>query len=373
MVVGAGLYGAVFANRLHRHGLKCLVIEKRHHPGGNVYCENVEGINVHKYGPHIFHTNNKQIWKFVNDFTEFNRFTYSPLANYNGELFSLPFNMNTFRQLWGIKTPDEALQMIKKQRKPFRKTTPKNLEEQALSLVGKDIYETLIKGYTEKQWGCKATEVPAFIIKRLPLRLTFDNNYFNDRFQGIPVEGYNNIIKSLLKDIPIKTSVNYFEDRHYFNSVVQNILFTGCIDEFFDYEFGQLDYRSLRFETQFLEKENYQGVAAVNFTNREVPFSRIIEHKHFEFGKQPHTIITKEFPESFNHNNEPFYPVNDSKNNCLFEKYKKKAASFPKLHFGGRLGHYKYYNMDEVIEKALEHANQAIITNAEKANPFNLN
>lgn len=354
LVVGAGLYGAVFAHEANLRGKKCLVIDKRTHIGGNIYCENIDGINVHKYGPHIFHTDNKMVWEYVNRFVEFNHFIYSPIANYKGHLYSLPFNMNTFNQLWGVKTPEEAKLKIKEQRADYAHiTNPLNLEEQALVLGGKDIYEKLIKGYTEKQWGRPATEIPAFIIRRLPFRFTFDNNYFNHPYQGIPIGGYNVLIEKLLRNIEVRTGINFFENRELFESVAHKILFTGKIDEFFNYQYGKLEYRSLHFETEQIESENFQGVAGMNYTDRETPFTRIVEHKHFEFGTQASTIITREYPQEFSNNNEPYYPINDSKNQAILTKYQGLAAKQSNFTFGGRLAEYKYYDMHQIILAAL--------------------
>ena len=353
LIVGAGLYGSIFAYEMNKIGKKCLVIDKRNHVGGNIYTEELEGINVHKYGAHIFHTSNKEVWNYINQFCEFNNYINSPIANYKGEIYNLPFNMNTFNKLWGVVTPTEAKEKIEEQKKEFGITEPKNLEEQAISLIGKDIYEKLIKGYTEKQWGRKATELPTFIIKRLPVRFTYDNNYFNDRYQGIPIDGYTKIIEKMLERIDIKLNTNFFDNREYFENIADKIVFTGMIDEFYNYKFGRLEYRSLKFETEILDKENYQGNAVVNYTEREIPYTRIIEHKHFEFGKQEKTVITKEYPSEWKEGDEPYYPVNDEKNNKLYEKYKELADKEEKVIFGGRLGNYKYYDMDKVIEKVL--------------------
>ena len=317
LIVGAGLYGSIFAFEMNKKGKKCLVIDKRDHIGGNIYCENIEGINVHKYGAHIFHTSNKEVWEYINQFCEFNNYINSPVANYKGEIYNLPFNMNTFNKLWGVRTPEEARRKIEEQKKEFGIVESKNLEEQAISLIGKDIYEKLIKGYTEKQWGRKATELPAFIIKRLPVRFIYDNNYFNDRYQGIPIGGYTKIIEKMLEGIEIKLNTNFFDNREYFENIAEKIVFTGMIDEFYNYQFGKLEYRSLRFETEILNEENYQGNAVVNYTEREIPYTRIIEHKHFEFGKQEKTVITREYPSEWKEGDEPYYPVNDEKNNNL--------------------------------------------------------
>ena len=331
LIVGSGLFGSVFAHEMSKLEKKCLVIDKRNHSGGNIYCENIENINVHKYGPHIFHTNDKYIWDYVNQFAEFNHFVYSPLSYSKGKLFNLPFNMNTFYQLWGCLNPNEAQQKIKSQIEEFGAENPKNLEEQALSLVGKDIYETLIKGYTEKQWGRKATELPAFIIKRLPVRFTFDNNYFNDKYQGIPIGGYNKITEGLLKGIELQLNTNFFENRDYYESLADKIVFTGKIDEYFNFEFGQLEYRSLRFETEVLDIENFQGNAGINYNDIEYSFTRIIEHKHFEFGKQKKTIITREYPEDWTPKKEAFYPVNDKKNQDIYQLYKQKSEQLDNI------------------------------------------
>lgn len=353
LVVGAGLFGSVFAHEMTKRGKTCFVIDKRDHLGGNVYCENVEGINVHKYGAHIFHTNNKRIWDYVNSFVEFNRYTNSPVANYKGELYSLPFNMNTFYQLWKVKTPEEAKAKIQQQVEESGIKKPKNLEEQAISLVGKDIYEKLIKGYTEKQWGRKATELPAFIIKRLPVRFTFDNNYFNDKYQGIPIGGYNKLVEGLLEGIETQTGVDFFANQEMYEGMAETVVFTGKIDEYFNYQFGKLEYRSLEFEHETLNIPNYQGNAVVNYTEAEIPFTRILEHKHFEFGKQDKTVITKEYPKEWEEGCEPYYPVNDDKNSTTYSKYKKLAEQTPNVIFGGRLAEYKYYDMHQVIASAL--------------------
>lgn len=336
LIVGAGLFGSVFANEAKKKGKRCLVIDKRKHIGGNVYTENIEGINVHKYGAHIFHTSNKEIWDYVNSFIEFNRFTNSPIANYEGKLYNLPFNMNTFYQLWGVKTPEEARKKINEQREAYQHIiNPKNLEEQALVLGGEDIYEKLIKGYTEKQWGRPASQIPAFIIRRLPFRFTFDNNYFNDTFQGIPIGGYTKLIEKLLIGIDVRTDVNYFEQRATLDQLAKKIVYTGKIDEFFDYQFGKLEYRSLHFENKLLNIPNFQGNAVVNYTDRMVPFTRIIEHKHFEFGTQEKTYITHEYPHEFSKDNEPYYPINDDKNQALLVKYQEMAICQNNIIFGG--------------------------------------
>lgn len=360
LVVGSGLYGAVFANEAKLAGKSVLVIDKRPNIAGNVYTENIEGIHVHKYGAHIFHTNNKKVWDYITQFAEFNRFTNSPVANYKGELYSLPFNMYTFNKMWGVVTPEEATTKIEEQKKVARITDPKNLEEQAISLVGTDIYEKLVKGYTEKQWGRPCTELPSFIIKRLPVRLTFDNNYFNALYQGIPVGGYTKMVTNMLDGIEVRLSVNYLENKDEYDAMAKKIIYTGPIDAYFDYKLGALEYRSVRFETEVLDEPNFQGNAAVNYTDRETPWTRIIEHKWFEFGKDengndlPKTVISKEYSSEWKQGDEPYYPVNDEKNSKLFEEYKKLAEQEEKVVFGGRLGEYKYYDMDAVIAAALD-------------------
>lgn len=354
LIVGSGLYGSVFAYEAKKRGKKCLVIDKRNHIAGNIYCENVCGINVHKYGAHIFHTSDKGIWNYVNQFAEFNNYINSPVARYKNELYNLPFNMNTFSKMWGITTPQEAKDVIESQIADLNITEPQNLEEQALSLVGKDVYEKLIKGYTEKQWGRDCKELPAFIIKRLPLRFIYDNNYFNDTYQGIPVGGYTKIIEKLLDGIDVELNVDYLENRDKFNDLAEKIIYTGMIDQFYDYKLGVLEYRSVKFETEELDMENYQGNAVVNYTEKEIPYTRIIEHKHFEFGKQPTTIISREYSSEWKKGDEPYYPVNNEKNNGLYQQYKKLAEKEHKVIFGGRLGGYKYYDMDKVIGAALE-------------------
>ena len=359
LIVGCGLFGAVYAYQLRLLGKKCLIIDKRSHLGGNVYTENINGINVHKYGAHIFHTSNKRVWDFVNSFVEFNRFTNAPVANYKGKLYNLPFNMNTFYQMWGVTTPEEAAAKIESQRLEAGIINPKNLEEQAISLIGKDIYYTLIKDYTEKQWGRKATELPAFIIKRLPVRFTFDNNYFNDKYQGIPVGGYTALIEKMLEGVEVRLNTDYFDDKSYFDSLADKIIYTGEIDRYFDYCYGHLEYRTVRFETELLEGvSNYQGNAVVNYTDAETPYTRIIEHKHFEFGQQPDTIISKEFSKEWQPGDEPYYPVNDEKNSRLYTQYKALADAQDKVIFGGRLAEYKYYDMHQVIEQALNLADK---------------
>ena len=360
LIVGAGLFGAVFAHEAVKAGKTVLVVDKRPHIAGNVYTEDVEGIHVHKYGAHIFHTNNRTVWNYVNQFAEFNRFTNSPVANYHGELYSLPFNMYTFNKMWGVVTPEEAAAKIEGQRKAAGITNLKNLEEQAISLVGTDIYEKLIKGYTEKQWGRPCTELPAFIIKRLPVRLTFDNNYFNALYQGIPVGGYTNMVANMLKGIEVKLNCDYLESKEELDKLADKVVYTGPIDAYFNYNLGPLEYRSVRFETEVLDKPNFQGNAAVNYTDRETPWTRIIEHKWFEFGKDekgndlPKTVISREYSSEWKVGDEPYYPVNDEKNSELYKKYKALADKESKIIFGGRLGEYKYYDMDAVIDSALK-------------------
>ena len=365
LVVGAGLYGAVFAQQAKEAGKSVFVIERRPHIAGNVYTENVEGIHVHKYGAHIFHTNNKTVWDYVQRFADFNRFTNSPVANYKGELYSLPFNMYTFNKMWGVVTPEEAAAKIAEQRKEII-GEPKNLEEQAISLVGRDVYEKLVKGYTEKQWGRDCKDLPAFIIKRLPVRLTFDNNYFNALYQGIPIGGYTKMAERMLEGVEVKLGVDYLSDKEYWDSQARMIVYTGPIDEFFNYSLGNLEYRSVRFETELLEQFNYQGNAAVNYTDRETPWTRIIEHKWFEFGKDqegndlPKTVISREYSSEWHLGDEPYYPVNDEKNGNLYSAYKKLAEKIDKVIFGGRLGEYKYYDMDQVILSALNKSNELL-------------
>ena len=371
LIVGSGLFGATFAHLAHKQGKKCLVIDKRSHLGGNIYCEKIEGINVHKYGAHIFHTSNKKVWDFVNSVVEFNRYTNSPVANYKGKLYNLPFNMNTFYQMWGVTTPEEAQAKIDEQKAEYSEelrvknedmglpNEPHNLEEQAMLLVGKDIYEKLIKGYTEKQWGRKCTELPAFIIKRLPVRLVFDNNYFNDKYQGIPVGGYNKLTDGLLEGIETLTNVDFFENRKFWEGIADKIVFTGKIDEFYGYQLGKLNYRTVRFEQEIIDKSNYQGNAVVNYTEREVPYTRVIEHKHFEmFGAEvyetPKTVISKEYSTEWKDGMEPYYPVNDKQNSELYAQYKALAEKEENVFFGGRLAEYKYYDMAPIIEKVLK-------------------
>jgi len=360
LIVGAGLFGSTFAYMARKAGKSCLVIDKRPHTGGNIYCEDEDGIHVHKYGAHIFHTKNREVWQFVNSLAEFNRYTNSPIANYKGRLYNLPFNMNTFYQMWGVKTPAEALAKINEQRAEMNGREPQNLEEQAISLVGRDIYETLIKGYTEKQWGRKCTDLPAFIIKRLPVRLTFDNNYFSDPYQGIPIGGYNVLTAKLLDGIEVRTNTDFFQQRDYFESLADRIVYTGAIDEYFGYSLGKLDWRTIRFEEQRLDIPSFQGNAVINYTEAEVPFTRIIEHKHFEFGTQPFTVISREYSSEWTGDAEPFYTVNDDRNNRLAAQYKELAAHEPRIIFGGRLAEYKYYDMDQVIASALSAANKSL-------------
>lgn len=354
LVVGTGLFGSIFAREANLRGKSVLVIDKRANIAGNVYTEEIEGINVHKYGAHIFHTNSKKIWNYVNQFAEFNRFTNSPVANYKGELYSLPFNMYTFNKMWGVVTPQEAEAKIDEQRRAAGIIEPRNLEEQAISLVGTDIYEKLIKGYTMKQWGRECKDLPAFIIKRLPVRLTFDNNYFNALYQGIPIGGYTKMVEKMLEGIDVRLSVNYFENREGLNALADKVIFTGPIDEFFSYRLGPLEYRSVRFETEVLDIPNFQGNAAVNYTDSDSPFTRIIEHKWFEFGTQSKTVISREYSSEWKLGDEPYYPVNDEKNGNLYREYKKLADKEEKVLFGGRLGEYKYYDMDAVVESALK-------------------
>ncbi len=359
LIVGSGLFGAVFAHEAKQAGKSVLVLERREHTGGNVYCEQKDGINIHKYGAHIFHTSYEEVWEYVNRFVAFNHFINSPVANYQGHLYNLPFNMNTFRELWDIVTPAQAEAIIAEQRKAV-KGEPQNLEEQAISLVGTDIYTKLIKGYTEKQWGRSCTELPAFIIKRLPVRYTFDNNYFNDRYQGIPVGGYNKLIDALLDGIEVRMGVDYLKERDAYENVAKTVVYTGSIDAYFDYKLGQLEYRGLRFETERLEEKNHQGVAVVNYTEREVPYTRIIEHKHFEFGTQPVTYITREYPADWKRGEEAYYPVNNERNQSLYQKYAELAKREQNVIFGGRLAEYKYYDMDDVIKSALERTREVL-------------
>lgn len=355
VIVGSGLFAGVFAYKAREKGKTVLVVEKRDHIGGNIYCRNVEGINVHQYGAHIFHTSNREVWDFVNSLAEFNRYTNSPVANYKGQMYNMPFNMNTFSKMWGISTPDEARAIIDAQRGSVQ-GEPHNLEEQAISLVGTDIYQKLVKGYTEKQWGRDCTQLPAFIIKRLPVRYTYDNNYFNDLYQGIPIGGYNVIIEKLFQGCDIETGVDYLKNREHYDALGETVVYTGTIDGFYDYRYGKLQYRTVRFETETLDTDNYQGVAVVNYTDRETPFTRIIEHKHFEFGTQPKTVISREYPSEWKEGMEPYYPVNDEKNAAIYGQYVALAQQESRVIFGGRLAEYKYYDMDKVIESAFRAA-----------------
>lgn len=367
LVVGAGLYGAVFAHEAKKAGKSVLVIDKRDNIAGNVYTEKIEGIHVHKYGAHIFHTNNKKVWEYVNQFAEFNRFTNSPVANYHGELYSLPFNMYTFNKMWGVVTPEEAVAKIEEQKKEAGITNPENLEEQAISLVGKDIFEKLIKGYTEKQWGRSCRELPAFIIKRLPVRLTYDNNYFNALYQGIPIGGYTKMVDNMLKGIEVRLGEDYLQQKDEYDSIADRVIYTGAIDAYFNFAIGHLEYRSVRFDTEVLDKPNYQGNAAVNYTDVETPWTRIIEHKWFEFGKDeqgndlPKTVISREYSSEWKPGDEPYYPVNDEKNSSLYSEYKKMADKEDKVVFGGRLGEYRYYDMDAVIASALDMCEKELV------------
>lgn len=360
LIVGSGLFGAVFAHEAKKKGKKCLIIDKRNHQGGNVYCEQIEGINVHKYGAHIFHTNDKEIWEYVNQFVEFNRYTNSPVAFYKDEVYNLPFNMNTFQQLWGVKTPEEAKNKIEEQVKASGIKDPKNLEEQAISLVGFDIYEKLIKGYTEKQWGRKATELPAFIIKRLPVRFTYDNNYFNDKYQGIPIGGYNKLIEGLVDGIEVRLEVDFFAQREELTKLADKIVFTGKIDEYYNNQFGSLEYRSLKFDTKTLDQSNFQGNAVINYTESKIPYTRIIEHKHFEFGTQKKTVVTYEYPDEWSLGKESYYPVNDDKNNAIYNQYKSLSEKDTNVIFGGRLAEYKYYDMHQIIGSALKKSKDSL-------------
>lgn len=355
LIVGTGLFGAVSAYLLKQKGYSICMVDKRGHIGGNVYTENVRGINVHKYGAHIFHTSNKKVWDFVNTFVEFNRYTNSPVANYNGKLYNLPFNMNTFYQMWGVKTPEEAKKKIEEQKKEYYVENPQNLEEQAINLIGKDIYEALIKGYTQKQWGRKCTELPAFIIKRLPVRFTFDNNYFNDKYQGIPEGGYTALIEKMIEGCEVRLGVDYLEKKDELDAIADRVIYTGEIDRYFNYQYGYLQYRTVSFETELLEGvDNYQGNAVVNYTDAYTPYTRVIEHKHFEYGTQPDTVISREYSKEWQPGDEPYYPVNDDKNNAVYAQYKALADAQDKVIFGGRLAEYKYYDMHKVIERAFE-------------------
>lgn len=353
VLVGSGLYSGVIAYMAAKEGKSCLVLEKRDHIGGNIYCETIEGIHVHKYGAHIFHTSSKEVWEFVNSLAEFNRYTNSPIANYKGEIYNMPFNMNTFSRMWGIRTPKEAKEIIDRQRSVIQ-GEPQNLEEQAISLVGTDIYQKLVKGYTEKQWGRDCRELPSFIIRRLPVRFTYDNNYFNDKYQGIPIGGYNVLIDKLFAHADVRTSVDYLEDRETWNAMGETVVYTGAIDAYFGYQLGKLEYRTVRFETEVLDTDNYQGVAVVNYTDRETPYTRVIEHKHFEFGTQPKTVISREYSTAWAEGMEPYYPVNDEKNQELYRRYAELAGKEAHVIFGGRLGEYRYYDMDKVIESAMK-------------------
>ena len=366
LIVGAGLYGSTFAYLATKQGKRCLVIDKREHVGGNLYCENVEGINVHKYGAHIFHTSNKRVWDFVNSIVEFNRYTNSPVANYKGRMYNLPFNMNTFYQMWGVRTPEEAQAKIEEQRREAMEAMrregvgePRNLEEQALTLIGRDIYERLIKGYTEKQWGRSCKDLPAFIIRRLPVRLVYDNNYFNDKYQGIPIGGYNKLIDRMLEGADVRTGIDFFDDRELWEAKAEKVVFTGKIDEYFGYRYGMLEYRTVSFEQETLDMANYQGNAVVNYTDREVPYTRVIEHKHFEmFGQEvydnPKTVVSREFSTEWKPGMEPYYPVNDERNNSLAEQYRALAAQEKNVIFGGRLAEYKYYDMAPIVERVMD-------------------
>lgn len=359
LIVGAGLYGSVFARLATDNGKKCLVIDKRNEIAGNIYTEEVNGINVHKYGAHIFHTSNKKVWDFVNKYAEFNRYTNSPIANYKGEIYSMPFNMYTFNKMWGVVTPEEARAKIAEQMADSKVEDPKNLEEQAMNLIGKDIYQKLVKGYTEKQWGRKATELPGFIIKRLPVRFTYDNNYFNDTYQGIPIGGYTKMIANILDGIEVRLGVDFLKDRENLSSLADKIVYTGMIDEYYDYCYGELEYRSLRFETEVMtDVDNFQGNAVVNYTDAETPYTRIIEHKHFEFNTCPGTVVSREYPATWKKGDEPYYPMNDEKNNALFVQYSERAKADKNVLFGGRLGKYKYYDMDDTVEAAMNDYDQ---------------
>lgn len=360
LIVGSGLFGAIFAHEAFKKGKKCLCVERRSHIGGNIYTEEIEGINVHKYGAHIFHTNNKRVWDYMNEFAEFNRYTNSPMAVYKDEIYNLPFNMNTFSKLWGIKTPDEARAIIDEQRKSLGGKEPSNLEEQAIGLVGEDIYRKLIEGYTEKQWGRACKELPSFIIKRLPVRFTYDNNYFNDSFQGIPKGGYTAIIKKLLRGTEVRLDTDFLKNREELSALCKKIVYTGAIDAYYDYIYGELEYRSLRFETEVLDTDNYQGNAVVNYTGADIPYTRIIEHKHFEYADTSKTVISREYPTPWKRGDEMFYPINDDKNNSLYQKYYELSQKEDKVIFGGRLAMYRYLDMNIVVEKALEYADKYI-------------
>lgn len=354
LIVGSGLFAGIFAYEAHKVGKSVLVVEKRDHIGGNIYTKEIEGIQVHQYGAHIFHTSNKKVWNYIQQFAEFNRYTNSPIANYRGEIYNLPFNMNTFNKLWGVVTPEQAMNKIEEQKKIYNVEDPKNLEEQAINLIGTDVYEKLIKGYTEKQWGKSAIELPPFIIRRIPVRFNYDNNYFNDTYQGIPIGGYTQIIEKMLDGIKVELSTDYFTNRKEMDKIADKTIFTGMIDEYYNYCYGELEYRSLRFETEILDQENYQGNAVVNYTDYQVPYTRIIEHKHFEYGSQAKTVITREYPVTWKKGDEPYYSINDDKNLALYVKYKKLADKEGKVIFGGRLGMYKYFDMDDTVEAALK-------------------
>lgn len=360
LIVGAGLYGSIFAHEANKKRKKCLVIDRRNHIGGNIYTKEIEGINVHQYGAHIFHTNNEEVWDYINSFARFNRYTNSPIAIYKNDIYNMPFNMNTFNKMWGVKTPSEAKAKLEEQIEEANIKVPRNLEEQAISLVGEDIYIKLIKGYTEKQWGMKATELPSFIIKRLPIRFTYDNNYFNDKYQGIPIGGYTHIIEKMLEGIEVRTNIDFIANRKELESIGDKIIFTGMIDEFYNYCYGELEYRSLKFEHEILDMENYQGNAVVNYTEFDVPYTRVIEHKHFEYGTQPKTVITKEYPVKWNKGDEPYYPINNPKNDAIYAKYKEFSKRDEKIIFGGRLAEYKYYDMHQVVKQALKKVEEEI-------------
>lgn len=353
LIVGSGLFGSIFASEARKKGYSCLVVEKRGHIGGNIYTKEVEGIQVHEYGAHIFHTSNKEVWEYIRQFAQFNRYTNSPIAYYKGEIYNMPFNMNTFNKMWGVVTPEQARKKIAEQIEKYGVDEPKNLEEQAISLVGKDIYEKLVKGYTEKQWGRRATELPPEIIRRLPVRMTYDNNYFNDCYQGIPIGGYTQMIERMLDGIELRLDTDYLEEKEELDNICHKIVYTGPIDAYYDYKYGELEYRSVRFETEVLDEENHQGNAVVNYTEYEVPYTRIIEHKHFEFGTQPKTVVSKEYSAPWKRGDEPYYPVNNERNNLLYEKYASDAAQEEKVIFGGRLGKYKYYDMHHIVAEAL--------------------
>lgn len=353
LIVGSGLFGSIFAFEARKKGYSCLVVEKRGHVGGNIYTKEVEGIQVHEYGAHIFHTSNNEVWEYIRQFAEFNRYTNSPIAYYKGEIYNMPFNMNTFNKMWGVVTPEQARKKITEQIEKYGVAEPKNLEEQAINLVGKDIYEKLVKGYTEKQWGRRATELPPEIIRRLPVRMTYDNNYFNDCYQGIPIGGYTQMIERMLDGIEVRLDTDYLEEKEELDNICHKIVYTGPIDAYYDYKYGELEYRSVRFETEVLDEENHQGNAVVNYTEYEVPYTRIIEHKHFEFGTQPKTVVSKEYSAPWKRGDEPYYPVNNERNNLLYEKYASDAAREEKVIFGGRLGKYKYYDMHHIVAEAL--------------------